>query len=165
MAKPHRKRKGRPEDEENLVANYRDPVLRPPIFSPHPWEGHQVHNNPVHSDAPTETLVKMARKHTVEAVLTLVYHMRNPYDPELSVRAAELLLERGWGKTPQVIGLVDGSDGADAKSKLSVEERRRILMAQVESGMTAEALDLASLARAKPVTPEPAAKSKAGFLE
>lgn len=113
---------------------YRDPVERAPIFSPHPWEGHEIHKNPVHAQASRETITAMARKHTVEAVLTLVYHMRNAYDPEISIRAAELLLERGWGKTPQVVGLV-GGESSEGKAKMSVEERRRLLMQTVEDAM------------------------------
>lgn len=110
----------------------RDPVTRAPIFSPHPWKGHDIHDNPVHSKASKESVVAMARKHTVEAILTLVYHMRNPYDPELSAKCAEILIERGWGKTPQVVGLIDGT-GEDGKPKLSVEQRRQLLMASVET--------------------------------
>lgn len=142
-----------PEHGQGSFTLMRDPVTRAPLFSPHPWKGHDVHDNPVHSKAAKESVVAMARKHTVEAMLTLVYHMRNPYDPELSAKCAEILIERGWGKTPQVVGLIDGT-GEDGKPKLSVEERRKLLMASVE-GHIASSVAGISDADAIPVTRTP----------
>lgn len=106
-------------------------LARPPIFSDQPWDfvDHDVANR----KAPKEAITALARKHTMEAVLTLVYHMRNSRDPEVSMKAAELLIERGWGKAPQVVGVVDGSAGADTSGmKLALAEKIAILEAAAE---------------------------------
>jgi hypothetical protein len=48
-------------------------------------------------------MVKMARSHSTEALEKLVAIMRQKRSPKLALRAAELLLDRAWGKVPQSI--------------------------------------------------------------
>lgn len=125
------------EDREpNHGALYGDPVERVPVFGSRSWEGHNIHTNPVHAKASPETITAMARKHTAEALLTLVYWMRSR-DPTISIPAVKELLERGWGKSAQVVGLIDGTlPSNDMKRALSVEEKRRALIASVASEIT-----------------------------
>ncbi len=52
---------------------------------------------------------ELARSRTVEAVETLTDIMRNPDEPAAArVRAAETLLDRGWGRPTQPISGEDG---------------------------------------------------------
>jgi hypothetical protein len=46
---------------------------------------------------------KLARSHSTEAFERLVEIMRNKRTPKLSLKAAELILDRAWGKAPQAI--------------------------------------------------------------
>lgn len=110
-----------------------DPSSRQPLFSPRPWEFDDPDlRNP---KAPKETIVATARKHTVEAIQTLVYHMRSR-DPSISMEASKELLNRGWGKPPQVMGIVGGLDasaGALGQPELSLEDKIRILTSVAEA--------------------------------
>lgn len=120
---PPKARKNNP-----LVTSTGDPISRVPLFSDRPWLATSVHDDPTHARAPKETITAIARKHTVEAVLTLVYHMRNSRDPSISMQAATELLNRGWGKAPQVVGLIEpNSANEPGKVPLSVEDKLRVL--------------------------------------
>jgi hypothetical protein len=48
-------------------------------------------------------VIKFARLHSVEALETMVKIMRNHKHPRLALKAAELLLDRAWGKVPNTI--------------------------------------------------------------
>jgi hypothetical protein len=48
-------------------------------------------------------MVKLARSHSTEALDKLVEIMRNKRSPKLALKAAELILDRAWGKVPQAI--------------------------------------------------------------
>jgi len=106
-----------------------DPSTRKPIFSSRPWEfDDPALRNP---KAPKETIVATARKHTVEAIETLVFHMRSR-DPSVSMEAAKELLNRGWGKPPQVMGVISGPGdplSSAGQPQLSLEEKIKILTA------------------------------------
>jgi hypothetical protein len=55
-----------------------------------------------------EKLVALAREHTEKALQVLAQILGDLEQPgAVRVRAAELLIERGWGKTPQQIVLTD----------------------------------------------------------
>ena len=55
-------------------------------------------------------MVKLARSHSTEALDKLVEIMRNKRSPKLALKAAELILDRAWGKAPQAI-VGEGGDG------------------------------------------------------
>jgi hypothetical protein len=48
-------------------------------------------------------VIKLARLHSIEAVERMVEIMRNKRHPKLSLKAAELLLDRAWGRVPHAI--------------------------------------------------------------
>jgi Family of unknown function (DUF5681) len=61
-------------------------------------------------------MVKLARSHSTEALEKLVEIMRNKRSPKLALKAAELLLDRAWGKVPQsIVG-----EGGEGPVKISV---------------------------------------------
>ena len=49
----------------------------------------------------------LARSHTAEAIETLLEIMRNGKPDRARSAAAELLLDRGWGRAPQTIDIPD----------------------------------------------------------
>jgi hypothetical protein len=53
---------------------------------------------PAHS-----AFIKIAQTHSVEALETVIAIMRNRKHPKLALKAAELILDRAWGKAPQAI--------------------------------------------------------------
>jgi hypothetical protein len=48
-------------------------------------------------------LIKLAQSYSKEAIERLVAHMRSDKDPRTSVRAAQIILERGYGAPPDRI--------------------------------------------------------------
>ena len=66
---------------------------------------------------------EMARAHTTTAIATLVFHARRKSNPSAAVRAAEILLDRGWGKATQVvdarISVIDQMSDAEQRSLLA----------------------------------------------
>jgi hypothetical protein len=103
---------------------------RAPIFSSRPWEFEDSRLG--HKAAPKESLVVLARKHTMEAVLTLVHHMRNSHDPEISIKAAATLLDRGWGKAAELVGIGNANGALEDLSSMSVAQRIDILEAAAD---------------------------------
>ena len=100
-----------------------------------------------------ELLVKLAREQTQEALRTLINIMADLEQPgAVRVRAAELLLERGWGKTPQQIVLHD-ADGAIGMAAIPLMERIAAIKAARSGGETIE-LEASELTEAKPVSTE-----------
>jgi len=67
----------------------------------------------------------LARKHTKEAVERLVFWMKSS-DPQASVRAANALLDRGYGKAPQSF-TGEGGEG-DASLKLTISKITRVVV-------------------------------------
>lgn len=120
-----------PDEEPMALTKYRE---RGPVFSDTPWLTDYQGFNPIHPNSSRESVQALARKHTHEAILTLVYHMRNKYNPELSLEAAKTLMERGWGKAAQLVGVLDGG-ASEALARMSVEERIDYLV-QAGSGPT-----------------------------
>jgi len=60
------------------------------------------------------TLADVAREHTLDAVKTLVDVMGDPQAAEAArVSAANAILDRGWGKPKQDVGLDATEDAAD----------------------------------------------------
>lgn len=62
------------------------------------------------SGRPKDVLGPLARARTKEAFERLLFWMRSN-NPKVSLHASELILERGWGKSPQAIQLSDGDGG------------------------------------------------------
>jgi hypothetical protein len=60
-------------------------------------------------------MVKLARSHSTEALEKLVTIMRGR-SPKLALKAAELILDRAWGRAPQAIV----GEGAEGPVKISV---------------------------------------------
>jgi hypothetical protein len=75
-----------------------------------------VSGNPLGRPKAYTEIVKLARSHSVEAVEKLVEIMRNKRSPKLALKAAELLLDRAWGKVPQAIT----GEGGEGPVKLQV---------------------------------------------
>jgi hypothetical protein len=74
---------------------------------------------------------QLAREHSLEAVRTLVERLRDP-DGRVAVTAANLLLERAWGKTKEM----RPEDGEKAHVDLSAlsDSEIKILLALAQSG-------------------------------
>jgi hypothetical protein len=75
-----------------------------------------VSGNPLGRPKAYTELVKLARSHSLEAVEKLVEIMRNKRSPKLALKAAELLLDRAWGKVPQAVT----GEGGEGPIKLEV---------------------------------------------
>ncbi len=111
-----------------LVDDGPDTLLaRPPLFSNRPWEF--TDSRMEDKRAPKETLVALTRKFTMEAVLTLVHHMRNSRDPEISIKAAPTLLDRGWGKAAEIVGIGNANGALADLTSLPIDRRIEILEA------------------------------------
>jgi hypothetical protein len=61
-------------------------------------------------------VIKLCRAHSVEAVELLVAVMRNRRHPKLALKAAELLLDRAYGRVPHAIT----GEGGEGPVKISV---------------------------------------------
>jgi hypothetical protein len=48
-------------------------------------------------------LQKLARQHSAEAIERVIQVMRSTRWPKVSLKAAEIILDRAWGKVPQAI--------------------------------------------------------------
>jgi hypothetical protein len=70
-----------------------------------------VSGNPSGRSEDTHTISQLAKAYTEEAIEKLAEIMRTGKTEQTQVRAAEALLDRGWGKAAQHIG---GSDGSEA---------------------------------------------------
>lgn len=72
--------------------------------------------NPLGRPKAHTDLMKLARSHSVEALETVVAIMRNRRHPKLALKAAELILDRAWGRVPQAIT----GEGGEGPVKISV---------------------------------------------
>jgi hypothetical protein len=63
-----------------------------------------VSGNPSGRSKDTHTISQLAKAYTQEAVEKLAEIMRTGKTEQAQVRAAEALLDRGWGKAPQHVG-------------------------------------------------------------
>lgn len=59
-----------------------------------------------------KNVTDLARKYTAEAMMTLVEVMRDLEHPQ-RVKAAEALLDRGWGRSPMVLAGTGGVGPAE----------------------------------------------------
>jgi hypothetical protein len=101
-----------------------------------------------------EILVRLAREQTTEAIRHLVNIMSDlEQSGAVRVRAAELLLERGWGKTPQQIIL---SDPGSTLGMAAIPLLDRI--AGIKAAARGETIDL----EASQLTELPAPEKKVG---
>jgi hypothetical protein len=66
--------------------------------------------NPAGRSKATHTISQLAKAYTEEATETLAEIMRTGKTEQAQVRAAEPLLDRGWGKAPQHVG---GNEGGE----------------------------------------------------
>ena len=62
-----------------------------------------ISGNPTGRPKAHSAFIKMAQSHSIEALETVISIMRNKRSPKLALKAAELLLDRAWGKAPQAI--------------------------------------------------------------
>lgn len=60
--------------------------------------------------AERETVQAMAREHTEEMLQIILKVARSSEDDNARVRAANLIIERGWGKVPQPVEGVSGGE-------------------------------------------------------
>lgn len=79
----------------------------PPLASR--WKKGQS-GNPTGKRAIPAEVRDAARTYTHEAIGTLVHWMRDRKDGPTSLKAAVSLLERGWGKAPQLVGVVNATE-------------------------------------------------------
>ena len=68
-----------------------------------------VSGNPLGRPKKYVEITRLAQNHSVEALEKLVEIMRNKRSPKLALKAAELILDRAWGKAPQAITGESGS--------------------------------------------------------
>lgn len=80
-------------------------------------------------------LTAEARRHTIEAVRTLLRLMRNAKSESVRLGAAEAILSRGWGKPIQALQ-IDGGFAAKKLNELSDAE-----LAQLEERLASMAED------------------------
>lgn len=66
----------------------------------------------------------LAKQYTREAVLRLAGLMRQQSDPGIAIKAAQLLLERGWGKPQQT---VEKTQTTTVKAEVSDTEAARMI--------------------------------------
>jgi hypothetical protein len=62
-----------------------------------------VSGNPSGRPKQHSEVIKLARLHSIEAVERIVEIMRNKRHPKLSLKAAELILDRAWGRVPHAV--------------------------------------------------------------
>jgi hypothetical protein len=55
-------------------------------------------------------LAEIAKDRTVEAIETVIHLMLHAQAESVRLKAAEVILDRGWGKAPQHIGGVEGGE-------------------------------------------------------
>lgn len=108
-----------------------------------------------------EILVRLAREQTTEALRHLVNIMQDLEQPgAVRVRAIELLLERGWGKTPQQIFIND--DSSVGMAAIPIMDRVAALRAAMSGGETIELESSQLLEITAPAETAPAAAAPAG---
>lgn len=85
-------------------------------------------------------LVTLARKHTSSAMATIIKLMEDPLNPPaVRLRAAEIVIERGYGKAAQSILIEDKSTlGVGAQAMTIAERIVALKMAQERGGQTVE---------------------------
>lgn len=88
-----------------------------------------VSGNPGGMPAGLAEVKASARAYTTEAIQTLAALMRTAKD-EVRVKAAEALLDRGWGRSPQAL---TGEDGGALALRLQVEQAGEGLMARLQA--------------------------------
>jgi hypothetical protein len=77
--------------------------------------------NPAGRPRIPESLVRAARQHTRQALSVLLKLMRGAKSESVKLRAAEIVLDRGWGKSVQAVQ-VDGQFLAKKLSEMSDAE-------------------------------------------
>jgi len=77
-----------------------------------------------------QDIAMLAREHTTKAINLLIKVMENDKERQTSarVRAAEILLNRGWGSAPQKMEIT-GADGG----VISIEQRRKAMQEAVRN--------------------------------
>ena len=97
-----------------------------------PWKPGQS-GNP--SGKPKDTIGPLARKHGPEAIRLLLDIMRNARDQGHRIKAAQIILERGFGKPREAleitgtVGLAPAIDGPPSETREAWIERKRAELA------------------------------------
>ena len=86
----------------------------------------------------------LAREHTKEAIETLVDIMRNGDKDVARARAAEVLLDRAWGRAPQAME-ISGPQGGPVEWKQARQELNNLI-----AGLAARDTDNGAASEPKP---------------
>jgi hypothetical protein len=69
-----------------------------------------VSGNPAGRSKDTHTISQLAKAYTEQAIEKLAEIMRTGKTEQAQVRAAEALLDRGWGRPAQQVGGIEGGE-------------------------------------------------------
>ena len=134
---------------ENLAINHQKP--RPVGFLP------GKSGNPSGRPRRDKEVAAIAREHTAEAIRTLLHVMTKPKASDSArVSAAQILLDRGWGRAPQSVELSGPGGGPIAVAELGQVERRQLMLE-----LQARLLE-ASVVLAEELPPAPASDAGRG---
>jgi Family of unknown function (DUF5681) len=75
-----------------------------------------VSGNPSGRPKKHTEVIRLAQLHSVEALEKVVEIMRQKKSPKMALKAAEIILDRAWGKAPQAIT----GPGGDGPVKVTV---------------------------------------------
>jgi hypothetical protein len=101
-----------------------------------------------------QTIVALGRKYSIRAVQILAAIMESPDSPPaVRVKAAEVIIERGYGKAPLAVTIDDKTPGGEVNGRiLSIAEK--ILMLKMAQDQRGETVDLEN-SQLRLVGPEP----------
>lgn len=91
-----------PKEEREIVGPGKPPVK-------YRWKK-GMSGNPMGKGRVPSEIRDLARVYTHEAIGRLVNWMRQDKDERLAFESVKLLLERGWGKAPQLVGVVNATE-------------------------------------------------------
>lgn len=90
-----------------------------------------------------QAIVALARKHSSAAVRILAQIMEDEEaPPAVRVKAAEVIIERGYGKAPMAVTIDDKSPGGGEVSGRILSIAEKIIMLKLASEQRGETMDL-----------------------
>lgn len=112
-----------------------------------------------------KAMVQMAREHTTDAIVYLVFALRSPKSGVMArLKAAELLLAYGWGKPPQAIAIsTDTPTPGQGLAALTIIERVRAVT-EATLGVPKKPIDLKTSDVQVVITPTPPAAAGEEFV-